>query len=329
MRGFNFYSVTTVPQAISLLTQHQGKAALLAGGSDMFTLMKDRVEGPKMKVPQHLLDISGIKDLHGIRVEKNELRIGAMTTLADIASSPHIADQHPLLSQAADQIAVPQIRNVGTLGGNLCQRPRCWYFRGKLFKDCLRKGGENCYAMTGENQNHAIFPADNCCMVCPSDMATALVATGASVEIATPREKKLIPVEQFYLRPGENPFRETILAPADMVLSVIIPSPVPGSKGIYLKLKEREAFDFAIVSVAAVVTFKADVVSAASIALGGVGPMPLRATDAEAALKGKKLRDGLATACAASVKEASPLSSNGYKVMAVKGLLEKALTSLA
>ena len=140
-----------------------------------------------------LLDINGIKDLNYIREQKNGLKIGATTTLTDIASSPLVAGRYPLLSQAANQVAVPQIRNVGTLGGNLCQKPRCWYFRGKLFKDCFRKGGDNCYASTGENQYHAIFGEDNCNMVCPSDMATALTALNARVEIATPREISWFP----------------------------------------------------------------------------------------------------------------------------------------
>lgn len=329
MRGFNYYKVTTVTQAISLLTRYQEKAAILAGGSDMLAMMKDRVEGPKFHPPQHLLDIKGIKDLNYIREQKSGFKIGATTTLSDIASSPLIVAKYPLLSQAAGQVAVPQIRNVGTLGGNLCQKPRCWYFRGKLFNDCIRKGGNNCYALAGENQYHAIFPADNCCMVCPSDMATALTALRASVEIATPKGNKLIPIEQFYLRPEKNPLRETALGPNEMVLSVMIPATAPGSKGIYLKLKEREAFDFAIASVAAIVTFKDDVISDARIVLGGVGPAPLRATGAEAALKGKKMRDGVVTACRAAVEGARPLSSNGYKVKATKGIMEKALTSLA
>ncbi len=329
MKGFNYYKVTTVSQAISLLAQYGEKAAILAGGSDLFSLMKDRVEGPKLNTPQHLLDISGIKDLHGIREEKNGVKIGAMTTLADIVSSPVLAGKYSLLAQAADQVAVPQIRNVGTLGGNLCQRPRCWYFRARLFKDCFRKGGENCYAQSGENQYHAIFPADNCCMVCPSDMATALAAMSASVEIATAKGKKLVPIEQFYVRPEKNPLRETVLGAAEMVLSAVIPAPVPNSKGIFLKLKEREAFDFAITSVATMVTMKEGLVSAARIVLGGVGPAPFRATGAEGTLKGKKLREALATACAAAVKEARPLGNNAYKVMAAKGILEKALNALA
>jgi len=329
MRPFEYYKIRTVSQGLSLLTRHQDKAALLAGGSDILGRMKDRLEGPKLRPAQHLIDITGIKEMQTITEQKNVLRIGATTTLSEIATSPLIAGRWGLLSQAAGQVAVPQIRNVGTLGGNLCQKPRCWYFRGRLFKDCFRKGGGNCYAPGGENQYHAIFPADNCCMVCPSDMATALTALGASVEIATPKGKKLIPIEQFYLRPEKNPLRETVLGPTEMVLSVVIPAPVPGSKGIYLKLKEREAFDFAITSVAAIVTLKEDLVLVARIVLGGVGPAPLRATGAEAALKGKKLREGLVTACAAAVKGARPLGGNGYKVKATKGIMEKALTSLA
>ena len=328
MRGFDYYKATTVAQAISLLTRYQEKAAILAGGSDILTMMKDRLQGPKLRAPQHLIDIKGIKDLNSIREQKSGLRIGATVTLSNIASSP-LVGKFPLLSQAASQVAVSQIRNVGTLGGNLCQRARCWYFRGKLFKNCFHKGGDNCYALAGENQYHAVFPADNCCMICPSDMATALTALHAHVEIASPKGSKLIPIEQLYLRPEKNPLRETVLSSAEMVLSVVIPVPETGSKGIYLKLKEREAFDFAIVSVAAIVTFKGDIVSSARIVLGGVGPAPLRATGAEAALKGKKIRDSIDAACTAAVEGARPLTNNGYKVKAAQGIVEKALNSLA
>jgi xanthine dehydrogenase YagS FAD-binding subunit len=329
MRGFNYYKVTTVIQAISLLTRYQEKAAILAGGSDMLAMMKDRLEGPKLKSPQHLLDIKGIKELNYIREQKNGLKIGATTTLADIASSPLVVSKYPLLSQAASQVAVPQIRNVGTLGGNLCQRPRCWYFRGKLFKDCLRKGGDNCYAPAGENQYHAVFGGDTCHMVCPSDMATALTALNARVEIATPKGNRLMHIEQFYVRPEKNVLKETVLGSSEMVLSVEIPAPAPGSKTTFRKLKEREAFDFAIVNAAVMVTVKNDVVSDARIVLGGVAPFPLRATGAEVALKGKKIRDAISTACKAAVEGAKPMSNNGYKVKATKGILEEALSSIA
>ncbi|HVP76474.1 MAG TPA: xanthine dehydrogenase family protein subunit M [Thermodesulfobacteriota bacterium] len=329
MRGFDYYKVTTVTQAISLLKQYQETAALLAGGSDMLTMMKDRLRGPKLRAPQHLIDIKGIKDLNLIREQKDGLRIGATVTLTNIASSPLVAGRYPLLAQAAGQVAVPQIRNVGTLAGNLCQRPRCWYFRGKLFKDCFRKGGGNCYAPAGENQYHAIFPADSCCMVCSSDLATALTALHAGVEVATSKGTKLIPIEQFYLRPEKNPLRETVLGPAEMVQSVIIPAPEKGSKGIYLKLKEREAFDFAIVNVAAMATLKNDLVSDVRIVLGGVAPIPLRATNAEEVLRGRRVAGSIAAACTAAVEGARPLTNNGYKIKATKGIIEKALTTLA
>jgi xanthine dehydrogenase YagS FAD-binding subunit len=329
MKGFEYYNATRVAQAIALLSKYQEKGAILAGGSDMLAMMKDRVEGPKLHPPLHIIDIKGIKDLNYIREQKGGLRIGATTTLSDIASSPLIASKLPLLSQAAGQVAVPQIRNVGTLGGNLCQRPRCWYFRGKLFKDCFRKGGDNCYAPGGENQYHAVFGGEMCYMVCPSDMAPALTALNGKVEIATPKGNRMIPLEQFYVRPEKNILKETILGPSEMVLAVEIPAPADGSKGIFLKLKERQAFDFAIVSVAAMVTVKGNTVSEARIVLGGVAPFPFRASKAEATLKGRAIRDGMADACKAAVQGAQPLSGNGYKVRAVQGIIEEALTLLA
>jgi xanthine dehydrogenase YagS FAD-binding subunit len=329
MRGFNYYKVTSVAQAISLLTQYQEKASILAGGSDILGRMKDRLEGPKLQLPQHLLDIKGIKDLNYIMEQKNGLKIGATTSLSDIGSSPLVAGRYPLLAQAANEVAVPQIRNVGTLGGNLCQRPRCWYFRGKLFKDCLRKGGDNCYAPGGENQYHAIIGGENCFMVFPSDMAPALTALNAKVEIGTPKGNKLIPIEQFYVRPGKNILKETILGPAEMLLAVEIPVPAPNSKGIYLKLKERQAFDFAIASVAATLTLRNNIVLDARIVLGGVAPYPFRAIGAEAVLKGKKIGDAIGATTKAAVEGSQVLSNNGYKVKAAKGIIEEALASLA
>jgi len=329
MRGFEYHKVTTVAQAVALLTKYPEKGAILAGGSDMLAMMKDRVEGPKLHPPLHVFDIKGIRELHFIREQKDGLKIGATTTLSDIAASPAVAAGFPLLSQAAGQVAVPQIRNVGTLGGNLCQRPRCWYFRGRLFKECLRKGGDNCYAPNGENQYHAIFGGDNCCMVSPSDLAPALTALNAKVKIAGPKGERLVPMEKFYVTPEQNILKETTLAPSEMVVAVEIPAPAPGSRTVFLKLKERQAFDFAVASVAAVVTVKGGVVSDARIVLGGVAPFPFWASRAEAALRGKTVRTGIADACKAVVQTAEPLSGNGYKVKAVQGILEEALTTLA
>ena len=329
MKAFEYYKVTNVAQAISLLSKYQEKAAILAGGSDLLGMMKDRLEGPRLKMPQYIIGIKEIKDLNYIKEQKGSLKIGASTTLGDIASSGLVAQKFPLLVQAANQVAVPQIRNVGTLGGNLCQRPRCWYFRGKLFKDCLRKGGNNCYAPDGENQYHAILGTSGCCMVYPSDMAPALSALNARVEIATPKGNKTVPIDQFYVRPDKNVLRENILTPQEMVLAVEIPNPAATSKGIYLKLKERQAFDFAVVSVAVNLSLKNNAVEDSRIVFGGIAPFPLRNTKVEVMLKGKGVKESISPACNAAIDGAQPMSNNGYKVEATKGILEEALTRLA
>jgi len=329
MKPFEYYKVTSVAQAISLLAKHQEKAAILAGGSDLLGMMKDRLEGPKLKMPQYLIDIKGIKDLNYIKEQKNGLKIGATTTLSEIISSDLIAKKFPLLVQAAKQVGVPQIRNVGTIGGNLCQRPRCWYFRRSLFKDCLRKGGGTCYAPDGENQYHAIFGNSVCCMVYPSDMAPVLIALNAKVEIGNPKGNRTVPLEQFYILPEKNVLRENILTSQEMVVAIEIPISAANSKGIYLKLKERQAFDFGITSVAVNFNLKNNIVTDSRVAFGGIAPFPLRASKVEAALKGKEVKDVIGTACKAATDGAQPLSQNGYKVDAAKGILEEALSSLA
>jgi xanthine dehydrogenase YagS FAD-binding subunit len=328
MKPFEYVKVTSVAQVMSLLSKHQEKAAILAGGSDLLGIMKDRIEGPKLKMPQSLIDIKGIKDLDYVKEQKGGVKIGANTTLSGIVSSSLIRDKVPLLVQAAGQVGVPQIRNVGTLGGNLCQRPRCWYFRRSIFKDCLRKGGGNCYAADGENQYHAIIDTGGCCMVYPSDLAPALMALNARVEIATPKGNRMVPIEQFYVRPEKNVLRETVLAPQEMVVAVEIPYPAASSKGIFLKVKERQAFDFAVVSVAVNLTLKNNVVTDSRIAFGGIAPFPLRSTKAEAALKNKGVKESVPAACKACVDGAQPLSNNGYKVETTKGILEEALSLL-
>jgi len=329
MKPFDYYKVTTVQQATDLLAKYQDKAAILAGGSDLLGMMKDRIEGPKMKLPQHLIDIKGIKELAYIREQKTGLKIGATTTLTAIISSEIVGAKYPLLVEAARQVAVPQIRNVGTLGGNLCQRPRCWYFRGKLFSDCLRKGGGNCYAQDGENQYHAIMEKEICAMVYPSDVAPALIALDAKAEIAGPRGTRMVPLEKFYVSPDKQILKETVLSPQEMLVALEIPAGSQGRKGAYLKLKERQAFDFAIVSIAVSLALKGTIAADARVVFGGIAPFPLRSAKAEAALKGKELKNAVPAACAACVEGAQPLSKNSYKIDAAKGILEQALTMLS
>lgn len=329
MKSFEYFKVTDVKQAVALLEKYGEKAAVLAGGSDLLGMMKDRLEGPKVKTPKYVIGIKGIKDIGAIREQKKGVRIGAAATVTDIASSELLAPKYPVLVQAARQVAVPQIRNMATLGGNICQRPRCWYFRGRLFGNCFRKGGEYCYAPGGENQYHAVAGANRCFMVYPSDLAPALIALNAQVEIAGPKGPRTMPMEQFYTRPEKNILRENILAPQEMVVAVDLPAPGAGARGVYLKLKERQAFDFAIVSAAVVVHTKNRVVADSRIVLGGIAPFPYRAIKAETALKGKDLRGVLAVAAKAATDGMDPLSGNAYKVEAARGLLEKALDSLA
>ncbi len=327
MKAFEYFKVTSVADAVALLAQHGEKSALLAGGSDLLGMMKDNVTGPKLKAPQYLISIKGIKGLSDIKEQKGVVRIGAAASITAISSSALLAGRYPLLVQAARQVAVPQIRNMATLGGNLCQRPRCWYFRGKPFKDCLRKGGDYCYARAGENQYHAVLGAGGCHMVHPSDLAPALTALNARVEIAGVKGKRTVPIEQFYVQPDKNVLRENILAPQEMVVAVEIPAPV-SAKGIYLKLKERQAFDFAVVSVAVNLSLKNDIITEARVVLGGVAPIPFRSVKAEAALKGKRIKDAVAAASREVMVGAKSLSGNGYKITAAQGLLEKALSSL-
>ena len=232
------------------------------------------------------------------------------------------------LTGAASPVGPVQLQRA-KLGGNLCQRPRCWYFRGKLFPDCFRKGGNNCYVPGGENRYHAVFGGANCYMVYPSDLAPALMALNARVEIASPKGSRMVPLEKFYVGPEKNILGENILGPQELVSAVEIPNPGATSKGVYLKLKERQAFDFAIVSVAVNLSLKNSIVDQARITFGGLAPFPLRAVKAEAVLKGKGMKDAIAAACKAATDGAEPLSQNSYKVDAAKGILEEALLNLA
>jgi xanthine dehydrogenase YagS FAD-binding subunit len=329
MKSFTYYKATNVSQAISLLAKHQETAAILAGGSDLFGIMKDRLEGPKFKMPQHLIDIKQIKELNYIKDQRGGLKIGATTTISDIISTDLISTRYPLLAQAAGQVGVTQIRNVGTLAGNLCQRPRCWYFRRSLFNNCLRKGGNTCYALGGENQYHAITGIRGCCMVYPSDLAPALMALNAKVEIAAPKGNKMVALEQFYVEPGKNILRENVLSPQEMMVAVEIPKPATASKGIYIKFKERQSFDFAIVSVAVNLTLKDKLVADARVVFGGIAPFPLRSSKTEVVLKGKEVKNSIMQACQAAVDGTAPLSKNAYKVEATRGVLEEALSLLA
>jgi xanthine dehydrogenase YagS FAD-binding subunit len=248
--------------------------------------------------------------------------------LADIVESPMVLEQAPLLAMAAGKIGTPQLRNMGTIGGNLCQRPRCWYFRNNY--PCYKHGGNVCYSATGENEFHAILEGGPSFIVHPSDTAPALVALGASVRILSGGRERTVPIDKFFVSPRQDPRRENILQPHEILTAVDVPNAPAGSKAVYVKEMVRETWDFATCSVAAMITVKEGMIEEARIVLGGVAPFPYRALKAEAALGNRRLDEAAATAAGeAAVDGARPLGQNGYKVPLTQAVVKRALLSLA
>ncbi|UCF21363.1 MAG: xanthine dehydrogenase family protein subunit M [Gemmatimonadota bacterium] len=299
-------------------------AVLHAGGTDLLGCLRDGVFSAKKVV-----SLSGLEELRGISPTRDGgLRVGALTTLTGVASDPTIAERYTVLAQAAASAASPQLRNQGTIGGNICQRPRCWYFRGDWH--CLRKGGDTCYAIAGENHFHCIFGGSGCYIVHPSDTAPALQALGASVRIASRSGSRTVPIESFFLLPADDIQRENLLEPGELVTEVLLPPVASGTRSVYRKVRDRGAWDFALAGLAAVVTMPGDSVETASLVLSGVAPKPWRAAEAEGALTGARLdAETIARVVAASVAGALPLEHNGYKVALVRGLMEETLRALA
>ena len=323
MKSFQNIDVKSVKEATSLLHKfHQQKkiAAVVGGGSEYFQLMKDHVVEP-----DYLINLKTIPGLEFIKEERGGFRIGALTKLVDIEEHPAIREKLLILSGAAGEAASPQIRNAGTIAGNICQRPFCWYFRSSNF-NCLRKGGQVCYTVTGDGRFHAILGGGPSYIVHPSDTAPALVALGAQIKIAGPAGEKTIPLEKFFVLPSVDYKRENILNPGEIVTEVYIPTPKVGSKGFYHKVRERLAWDHAIVSVATVVESNGGVVRSGRVVLGGVAPIPWRATKAEEFLRGKKLEEAAAKqAGEIALEGAKPLRDNAYKVQMAKDLIQRGL----
>jgi len=321
MEGFAYSQPGTLREAFSLLTNKKGK--LVAGATDLLGEMQDGIVSSSL-----LVSLERIQGLKTMREEKNVLRIGALVTLAELESDKIVAEHYPLLAAAASEVATPQLRAQATVGGNLCQRPRCWYYRGDF--NCLKKGGSVCYAEDGENQYHAILGGGPCHIVHPSDMAVALLAMGASVRVVGPRGEKTVPLEKFYVLPQVDVKRETILAPGEILVEIRVPKPPPEARWVFRKMRERGAWDFALVSVALYAVTKDKIVQEARIVLGGVAPIPWRAVRAEQALKGKTLTGPvMRLAGEAAVTEARPLSQNEYKIRLTRNLVRQALATLA
>jgi len=255
-------------------------AVLHAGGTDLLGCLRDGVFSA-----EKVVSLSGLEELRGIRSTGNGgLRIGALTTLTEIASDASIGESYGALAQAAASAASPQLRNQGTIGGNICQRPRCWYYRGDFH--CLRKGGSTCYAIAGENHYHCIFGGSGCYIVHPSDTAPALQALGASVRIASRSGSRTVAMEEFFVLPADDIRHENILEPGELVTEVVVPAVAAGTRSVYRKVRDRGAWDFALAGLAAVVRMDGDRVEEASLVLSGVAPRPWRAVDAERSLAG-------------------------------------------
>jgi xanthine dehydrogenase YagS FAD-binding subunit len=326
MRAFELYDATTIKEAVDLLKANSTKTArVVGGGSDLVGgLMKDWVHGKGLALPDVLVDITTIKDMVGITDNGGGLTIGAATTLSDVIDHKLVQDKFGLLSQAALSVASPLIRNFGTLGGNINQRPRCWFFRGEDF-NCYKKGGDFCYAVTGDNRYHAIIGGELCYIVHPSDTATALLALNASAKVTGVNGDKTVPFDQYFTGPRVDVLRENVLKPGEFMTHVTIPAPAAGTKYGWTKLKDRQVYDFALTSVAVAFTLDGGNWKDGRITLGGVSPVPYRATVVEDALKGKDVK-ATAKAAAAQIRTvARPMSLNAYKVDLAAGLIERTL----
>jgi len=321
MRNFVHIDAPDLATAIRLLSDPKTEA--LAGGTDLLGELKRRIRSP-----ERLLNLKTIREGRKISPDNEALRIGALSSLSQLEDHPFAAEHLPILSQAVSLVATPQLRNMGTLGGNLSQHPRCWYYRNPLFP-CWLKGGEECFAVNGENKHHAILGAEICHAVHPSDLAPALIALDATIQIQGPDGNRSIPLEELYRNPGKDRRVMTILMPNELITEVFIPNPAKGSQGLYLKAMERRAWSFALVSVAAQASFEGGRIADMRLVLGGVSPIPWRARESEKILRGQRLSEDLVRQAAdAAVSSARPLKDNAYKVQLVKGLIGKALEAL-
>ncbi len=321
MKPFRHTDAKTVSGVIKLLVEHGGKARLLAGGTDLLGLLKTRAMATH---PELLINIKSIPGLNYIKVDDDGLRIGALTKLADIVDSHEVKKNYPMLAEAALSVATPQIRYMGTIGGNLCQETRCWYYRypheigGRIM--CKRKGEGPCMAIAGDNRYHAIFGGKCCFAVCPSDTAVALAALDAEIRVVGADGERLLKIMDFY-----NPMGNA-LVPHEIITEIRIPRPPAENRQVFIKHRVRESIDFAIVSVGLVTVLGDGICFDARIVLGAVAPEPYRAFKAEKLLSGKALNpETIEAAAEAAVAGAVPLSKNAYKIEIARTLFKRAL----
>jgi xanthine dehydrogenase YagS FAD-binding subunit len=328
MKNFTYYRPTSAEQAVGLLDGKWGTTELLAGGTDLHDLQKEYVAQP-----DKVVSLGGIDALHDFDMTqegaaKGAVTIGAGTTLAAIADNASLQKLFPALTEAAGIIGGPQIRNMGTLGGNLCQRNRCWYFRDEHV-NCLLKGGEKCFALDGENQYHAIFTQGHkCVIVNPSTLAPVLIALGASANVLGSKGKRRVPLDKFFQAPVSASEREHVLAPNEIVLSVTIP--ISGLKSASYEVRHKQSYDWPLVQAAVALQIQDNEVKKAKVVLGHVAPTPHSSENAAKALVGKEVSETTAAeAGQAAAQGAKPLSQNGYKVKLVEVAVKRAVLTAA
>ena len=331
MKAFEWTNPANINEAVKLLSvaspgDIDEAPRPIAGGQDLLTTMKDYTSRPV-----RLVNLKNISGLNSINVNGQGLTIGALVTLTELEEHAAVRKSFPGLAEAAHSIATPQIRNLGTVGGNLCQRPRCWYFRLEEVI-CLKKGGSECYAAKGENKYNAIIGGGPSYIVHPSDLAPMLLALGATVTVSGATGKRAIPLDKFFTLPSEgNIRRENVLKNDDIITQINVPASALAAKSTYLKFKERDSLDFALASAAVALRLGPNqAVREARIVLGGVAPVPWRVPAAEKFLAGKKLTpDVLAEAAKIALAEAKPLEKNAYKVPLAQTLVRRALAKAA
>lgn len=327
MRPFDFTRPDTIEQALALLEGPEaisGQRRAFAGGTDLLTLMKADIVSPA-----ELIDVKRLPELDNqVVAEEDGVEIGALTTLSQLEASHLIRDRYPALAEAAAAAASPQLRNMATIAGNLLQRPRCWYYRNPHI-NCWLKGGDDCPARSGENQLHALFGADPCVAVHPSDPATALVALGAEVRLRALGHQRTVPIEEFFALPTGTRRTEATIGSDELIASIRLPTLPAGASSTYLKAMDRKVWAFALVGVAVVIRLDRRRVEEARIVLGGVAPVPHRAVAAEQVLTGAEINDAVITrAATAALAGATPLRQNGYKIPLAEALIRQALRSL-
>lgn len=318
MKPFAYVKATNEQQALAALGRERGKVMPLAGGMDLVSLLKDRVA-----TPDRLVNVKGL-DGAITPTPDGGLRIGAAVRLVDLQAHATVTSQYKALMEAAAEVGTPQIRNLGTVGGNLMQRPRCWYFRNEEFP-CLKKGGARCYSVDGENQFHAILGGGPCHIVHPSSLAVPLVAFGAKLRIAGPRGEKEVLAEEFFELPERNLYGETALRPDELLTHVILP-PGKALKSATYEVRFRSSHDWPIAFASVALQVQGATVGDARVVLGAVAPIPWRSPEAEAVLKGQALNEATATKAAeAALAAATPMTQNAYKVQVAKTAVKRAL----